>query len=62
MDRKGLKMKKPKVENAPQSSTSPTPKLEELSESLRLAVESTIAKGEAETVEEALELIDQFGL
>ena len=55
-------MKKPRVENVPQSSTSPTPKLEELSESLRLAAESIIANGKAETVEEALELIDQFGL
>jgi hypothetical protein len=55
-------MKKPKVENSSQSSTSPTPKLEELGESLRLAVESIIANGKAETVEEALELIDQLGL
>jgi hypothetical protein len=44
------------------SCTTPTPKLEELSESLRLTVESIIANGKAETVEEALELIDQFGL
>ena len=55
-------MKKPRVLSVPQSSTSLTPKLEELSESIRLAVESIIANGKAETVEEALEPIDQFDL
>jgi hypothetical protein len=33
-----------------------------LSSSLNLAAQSIIANGKAETVEEALDLIDQFGL